>query len=276
MTMISENLFLVLSKKVQNLGFRQSLTEISKITFDEMPIDRLSVWTFEKNPAILRCNFKMQGDETSFDCDTTLDLKKYPAYHNSLLEEKVIVANDVYNSKYEFELDEVYLKPNNICSSMSIPFFVDGHLAGMVVVSTIGHYYNWTRDNIQFGNDVALVISIAYISSKRNEDLQKLNKYAEKIKTHNKELQAIIKLKNEQFIEYGFINSHLLNAPLSRLKGLMNILVLELNGERREADIQFITQKIYEAYDEMDKVVKQISVLVDKGVDIDRDDIVLD
>lgn len=274
--MISENLFLKLSKKVQNLGFRQSLIEISKIAFEGMPIDRLTVWIFEKNSAVLKCNFKMQNEVPSFDCDYTLNLKDYPVYHKCLLDEKVIVANDVYNNKYNFELEEIYLRPHNICSSINIPFFVDGRLAGMVVFSTIGRYCNWTNEHIQFGHDVSEVISIAYITSKRNEDLKKLNTYAEKIKTYNKELQAIIKLKNEQFIEYGFINSHLLNAPLSRLKGLMNILVLELNGERREEDIKFITEKIYEAYDEMDNVVKQISVLVDKGVDIDRDDIVLD
>jgi hypothetical protein len=274
--MISENIFLKLSQKVQNLGFKQSLIEISKIAFDGIPIDRLTVWTLENNNTILKCDFKMQTNVTTFECSDTLDLAKYPAYHKALLSEKVISANDVYNSTFVFELDDDYLKPNNICSSASFPFFVDGKLSGMVVISTVERYYNWRVEDIQFGNDVAQVISIAYVSSKRNEDLNKLNKYAAKIKTMNEELKLVIEKKNEQFIEYGFINSHLLNAPLSRLKGLMNLIVIEMDGENRETELDFLISKVYEEYKAMDDIVTQISVLVNKGEELDRDDIVTD
>jgi hypothetical protein len=268
---ITENIFLKLSQKVQNLGFRQSLIEVSKIAFEELPIDRLTVWTLEKNNTVLKCSFKMQYEFPSFDCDYVLDLKKYPSYHKALISEKLMVANDVYNSQFTFEMEEDFLRPNNICSSVNIPFFVDNKLAGMVVLSTVGRYVTWTREHVQFSNDVTQVISIAYVSSKRNEDLKNLNNCAEKIMTKNEELLEVIKKKNEQFIEYGFINSHLLNAPLSRLKGLMNLMVLELEGENREAELDFLITKVYEEYKAMDEIVRQISHLVNKGEELDRD-----
>jgi hypothetical protein len=274
--MISENIFLKLSQKVQNLGFKQSLIEISKIAFDEIPIDRLTVWTLENNNSVLKCNFKMQTNVFTFECSDTLDLARYPAYHKALLSEKVISVNDVYNSSFVFELENDYLKPNNICSSASFPLFVDGKLTGMLVISTVGRYYNWKVKDIQFGNDVAQVISIAYVSSKRNEDLNKLNRYAAKIKTMNEELQKIIEKKNEKFIEYGFINSHLLNAPLSRLKGLMNLIVIEMDGENRKTELDLLIGKVYEEYKAMDEIIAKISILVNKGEELDRDDIVTD
>ena len=272
--MISQNIFLELSKKVQNLGFHQSLIEISKIAMEEMGINRVTVWTFADNHTI-QCRFKATHNSKNFDCGNTIDLKSYPTYLKILFAEKIVVANDVFTNSCTFEIKD-YFKANDIYSTLDIPIFVDGLLFGIVCFENTGEGHFWSPDDVRFGSDVSQIISIAYISSKRNEDLMKLNLYAERIKSFNEELQDVIKKKNEQFIEYGFINSHLLNAPLSRLKGLMNILVLELNGERRDNEIKFITEKIYDAYDEMDKVVKQITVLIDKGsTDIDRDDIMI-
>ena len=70
----------------------------------------------------------------------------------------------------------------------------------------------------------------------------------------------------------GFSHADRHHATVSDL----TVLVFELNGERRDSEIDFIIDKIYDAYDEMDKVVKQITVLVNQGSsDIDRDDIKL-
>jgi len=270
--MVSENIFLELSKKVQNLGFKQSLIEISKIAFDGMNINRLTVWKFHDH--FLSCQFKYQDGISDFDCNFSFNLNEYPSYTKALLEQRTVVANDVYNSQFTYEFYDHFQK-ENIKSILQIPIYVDGVQYGMVFFGKTRKYHTWTKEDIKFGGDVSQVISIAYISSKRNEDIRKLNEYADRIKTFNEELQEVIRKKNEQFIEYGFINSHLLNAPLSRLKGLMNILVLELNGQNREEEIKFIIDRIYESYDEMDNVVSQISALVDKGADIDRDDITL-
>lgn len=273
--MISQNIFLELSKKVQNLGFQQSLIEISKIAMEEIGINRVTVWTFSNNHTI-QCKFKANDFIENFDCGNIIDLNLYPTYLKILLAEKIVIANNVFTNNCTFEINE-YFKANDIYSTLDIPIFVDGLLFGIVCFENTGKYHYWTPEDVRFGSDVSQIISIAYISSKRNEDLEKLNSYAERIRTFNEELQDVIKKKNEQFIEYGFINSHLLNAPLSRLKGLMNILVFELNGEKRDNELNFIIEKIYDAYDEMDKVVKQISVLIDKGsTDIDRDDIIFD
>jgi transcriptional regulator with GAF, ATPase, and Fis domain len=268
---ISENIFLALSKKVQNLGFKQSLIEISKIAFEEMPIDRLTVWSFAKNKTLLICQFKMDNISHTFNCDSVLDLTKYPIYHNALLTEKIIHADDVYNSKFIFQMGDDYLRPHNICSAINVPLFVDGLLIGMVVMSTVGKYYSWKQEDLQFCSDIAEIISIAHIASKRNEDLRNLNKKAENFKSINDDLKEVIKRKNEQFIEYGFINSHLLSAPLSRLKGLMNLLVIEMDGENREVEVDLLMSKLFEEYKEMDEIVDRISEVVDKGESLDRD-----
>jgi hypothetical protein len=246
--MISENIFLEISKKVQNLGFKQSLIHISSIAMDEMGINTFSVRTFEEDDK-LKCRFRRVSDSVKFTCSDITDLAKYPVYLEALKSQKVLKINDIYN---DYRVSE-YLNKFEDCLQYGMVFF------------SKNVPYNWTNNDVVFGSDVSQVISIAYISSKRNEDLRKLNSYAEKIKSFNAELQELIKRKNEQFIEYGFINSHLLNAPLSRLKGLMNILMIELDNERREEEIKFITEKIFEEYDAMDEIVKRISVLVDKG-----------
>lgn len=260
--MISENIFLEISKKVQNLGFKQSLIHISSIAMDEMDIYKFSVWTFEEDDKF-KCRFRRLSDSTNFICTDITDLSKYPVYSEALKSQKILRINDIYNdsraTEYLSKFEEFKVK-----SSLQIPIYIDGFHYGMVFFGKNAPH-NWTNHDVVFGSDVSQVISIAYISSKRNEDLRKLNSYAEKIKSFNAELQELIRRKNEQFIEYQFINSHLLNAPLSRLKGLLNILMIELDNERREEQIKFITEKIFEEYDAMDEIVKKISVLVDKG-----------
>lgn len=270
--MISENKFLELSKKVQNLGFSQSLVEISGIAINGMPIDRITVWKFIDNKTSMICESKWDKDGGEVKPSFIFDCVRFPTYFKGLNSENIIVANDVYNNIYTFELVE-HFKENNICSALHIPVFVDGHLYGAVFFSTVNKFHFWNNDDIKFGSDVSQIISIAYISSKRNDDLMKINAYAEHIKIFNEELQEVIKKKNEKFIEYEFINSHLLNAPLSRLKGLMNVLVYEMDHDNRKNEVDFIVTKIYEEYDEMDKVITKISVLINKGEDIDRDDL---
>lgn len=267
--MVSENIFLELSKKVQNLGFTQSLIEISNIAFEEMFIDRITVWTF-KDPTTIQCQFKGDQFGADFDCSSEINLVEYPSYFRAMLAEKIVVANDVFTHFCTFELTE-YFTEHGILSTLDIPIFVDGLLFGLVCFDTTKKYANWSKDDIRFGSDVSQVISIAYISSKRNEDLKKLNAYAHEVKNINDHLKSLIMQKNEQFVEYGFINSHLLNAPLSRLKGLMNILVYELANENRAEEIEFITTKIYEQYDEMDGIVKKLTLLIDSGVSPNRE-----
>lgn len=268
--MVSENIFLEISKKVQNLGFKQSLIHISQIAMNDMNIQTFGVWTFEENN-LFKCRFRRQKDKQNFNCNEVRDLNKYPIYLQALKSDTILKINDVHRDYRTSEYMDIFDKLK-IKSTLQIPIYIDGIQYGMVMFSK-DEYYNWTNEDVIFGSDVSQVISIAYISSKRIEDLRKLNSYAEKIKQYNIELQEIINKKNEQFIEYGFINSHLLNAPLSRLKGLMNILVLELNGERKQSEIDFIISKIYEEYDEMDKIVTKISVLVNKGASPSRDSI---
>lgn len=270
--MISGNIFLELSKKVQNLGFKQSLSEIAKISFDEMKINRLSIWRV-KDKTNLYCEFKRTRqleEHHCFDCNINLDL--VPTFNKFIHEGKIILAHDACAGNYTYELKDYFLK-NTILSIMIIPIFVDGLLFGVVAFETVDNYHQWQSSDLNVGSDISQIISIAFISSKRNDNFNMLNSYAEKIKTYNKELEEVIKMKNEQFVEYGFINSHLLNAPLSRLKGLLNLLVLEMNGHNRREEINFIISKIYEAYEEMDKIVDKISLLIEKGEDIDREDL---
>lgn len=260
--MVSENVFLEISKKVQNLGFKQSLLHISSIAMDEMNIQVFGVWTFEDDH-MFKCRFRRVLNSMNNTCNDFHNLNKYPIYYKALKSEKILMINDIYTDSRVCEYIEIF-KYLNIKSTLQIPIYIDGIQYGMVFFSK-DKPYSWTNNDIVFGSDVSQVINIAYISSKRNEDLRKLNSYSEKIKIYNAELQKTIEKKNEQFIEYGFINSHLLNAPLSRLKGLMNILIIEIDNENREEEIHFIISKIYEEYDAMDEVVKKISVLVDKG-----------
>ncbi len=101
------------------------------------------------------------------------------------------------------------------------------------------------------------------------QTLAKLNLLNEKLEEKVKERTSELELRNKQLMEYAFINSHLLRAPLARLLGLSDLISREA---RLPADKELWSRFITETRD-LDTVIRKISDLLIEREELSRADI---
>jgi len=94
--------------------------------------------------------------------------------------------------------------------------------------------------------------------------INKLNVANDELRTLNEHLDVLVmdrtrdlEKKNVQLIEYAFINSHLLRAPLARILGLANIIKIELGYTDT-----IVMDKFEQSCHELDKIVELLNDIV--------------
>ena len=92
--------------------------------------------------------------------------------------------------------------------------------------------------------------------NKINAKLQKLN---ENLESRIAERTSDLEQKNAQLTEYAFINSHLLRAPVARVRGLLGLLDKTSDQQKRKEILDHLKQ----AGIDLDEVVNQISVTLE-------------
>jgi len=92
-------------------------------------------------------------------------------------------------------------------------------------------------------------------SQNKNEIIEKLNRELEsKVELRTK----MLKEQNAKLMEYAFVNAHVLRAPVSRILGLVNLLIK--SQAPRSNEEQEVIQHLNESSKELDIVVRNLSV----------------
>lgn len=157
-----------------------------------------------------------------------------------------------------------YLKVEN---DTSPSFFANGFFKWRVMTFMFAAFFNMTmiyvlRINQQF-----------YLTlQRRNETISEQNKELEE---QRKSLQSLanqlkhkvatdahkLKKQDEQLTEYTFFNSHILRAPVSRIRGLLNLLSHKPNLEEETR----IRGLLSENMNELDQAIKSINDKLSEG-----------
>jgi len=99
-------------------------------------------------------------------------------------------------------------------------------------------------------------------SQNKNEIIEKLNRELEsKVELRTK----MLKEQNAKLMEYAFVNAHVLRAPVSRILGLVNLLIKSENP--RATEDKEVIQHLNESSKELDSVVRNLSVTLQESRD---------
>jgi len=99
-------------------------------------------------------------------------------------------------------------------------------------------------------------------SQNKNEIIEKLNRELEsKVELRTKMLRE----QNAKLMEYAFVNAHVLRAPVSRILGLVNLLIRS-ETPRPTADKEII-KHLDESSKELDSVVRNLSLTLQESRD---------
>ncbi|MBK6265335.1 GAF domain-containing protein [Marivirga sp. S37H4] len=275
--------------KLYNQELEEVYVNICQIAGKCLGIERVSIWLLRENSTVLvrKTLYTHEHDENEM---LLVESKDYPNYFRAMKDKLFIKANNVYTNADTKEFTDSYLEPLNICSMLDCLFRLDGEPAGIICCESQGKFINWTTEDVLFVQSLADYIAIANKNQQikflleeikqnnsnleaqvkenitMNEELNSLN---EELMSVNESLEKVVQdrtstlqTQNEQLIEYAFINSHLLRAPIARILGLATIITsqVELDNDRQ------LLEALSLATQELDEIVKKISdVLYDSN-----------
>jgi GAF domain-containing protein len=270
---------------------------VCEIVSHSLEVSRVSIWHLNDNHDKLECQYIFRrGDEGTYESAILLREDVTP-YFDALLTMPYIAASDARTHSATGCFTESYLKPLDIYSMLDCPILSEGKPIGVVCCEHQGHHKEWQTQDILFLQSLADLIAL-YHKNRRIKDLLKeirnqnialvaktneVEAMNEELNALNEELQTInetleervedrtrqLEIQNQQLREYAFINSHVLRAPLARIRGLLYLMTHDPNATN---DWELIHTLIAEA-NELDSITTKISDILYDGSNLTREDI---
>ncbi|MBL7918166.1 MAG: hypothetical protein JNM96_07195 [Bacteroidia bacterium] len=141
-----------------------------------LKIERINVWLFNPEKTALISIGEYDLRTKKFSKNSILDQWMYPVYFEGLKENKIILAEDIYNHPLTKELSDNYSKPNDIYSLLDIPLRIGGDLIGVICFEKTGVQKTFTENEKSFCFSISFVLASALESRHRRAAQAKLEK----------------------------------------------------------------------------------------------------
>lgn len=262
--------------KVVNYGTTvDAARDIARLTAHSLRVSRISIWSYHKELQTIEAVACYDLASESFLDVVTLQLRDFPRYAHALKTKRIIDAPEARTSPETREFTESYLVPLDIYSMLDVTFSLDDELTGLICCEQQHALRIWKPEDIIFTSSVADITSLAYRNVQRREYEKRLRQQRKEISQINEELEQRVQERteelenrNKQLTEYAFINSHLLRGPVSTILGLLYLVEIDTSGDKTE-----MMQHLKRACQDLDGIVKQITLALDTGNHFDRKNI---
>jgi PAS domain S-box-containing protein len=154
--------------------FTDRLHSILEISARALDVERLSMWEFNDDRALIRCVglYKRTGDH--WEGGAVLRRRDFPSYFAAIDQERVVAAGDAHTDPRTREFRDVYLAPAGIGAMLDVPLQRDNRRLGVVCAEHVGDARQWTVDEQNFGIAVANLIVAAIADEERRVALARL------------------------------------------------------------------------------------------------------
>ncbi len=101
-------------------------------------IERISAWILDKNNTALISIGEYDSRTKLMKRESILRKEDFPIYFEGLIENKTIIAPNIYTHPLTKELTNVYSIPNEIISLLDVPLRINGKLIGVMCFEKTG------------------------------------------------------------------------------------------------------------------------------------------
>jgi two-component sensor histidine kinase len=101
-------------------------------------IERISAWLLNKHKTALISVGEYDTRTKAMKRETILKKEDYPLYFEGLVENKIIIAPNIYTNELTREFTKAYSIPNEIISLLDIPLRINGKLIGVMCFEKTG------------------------------------------------------------------------------------------------------------------------------------------
>jgi GAF domain-containing protein len=180
---------------------------------------------------------------------------------------------------------------------LDCPIIIDGKTVGVICCENKFMQKKWQTEDILYTQSLSDYIAIAFKNEQiknlinqikiqnaellsKNSEIESMNSELctlnEELRSTNDMLEETVRARtlaletqNKQLMEYAFINSHLLRAPLSRILGISNLIITEI----KQIETMELLEALVNSTKELDGIVRKISLLLQDGNNLTREDI---
>ena len=116
----------------------QLIWEFSTRIVKTLRIERISAWIMDQKQESLISIGEYDQRTKKMTKETVLRKADFPKYFEGLIENKIIIAPNIYTHELTKEFSKLYSKPNNIISLLDVPLRIDGKLIGVLCFEKTG------------------------------------------------------------------------------------------------------------------------------------------
>ena len=163
--------------------------KISRVNAETLHIERVGVWFFSGNDALLVCDHLFDLSKDAYEERQELAVSDYPVYFHAIKENRIISAKDAGAHELTRDFSKNYLAEHKIRSLMDVPIWRGGKVIGVICHEKAGSIREWTQEDQDYARSTADMISIAIEASERKKTERKNKQYV-------RELEALAKVSS--------------------------------------------------------------------------------
>jgi PAS domain S-box-containing protein len=218
-----------ISKKLSTTNFSNfnDIDSVVELIIKEAAIvskaNRVSYWKYTENT--ITCTNLFSTENHKLEKKKILKKEAYPIYFNSIKNETIINAPDVFNHLEISEFTKEAFLINDVKSMLDVPIFTNGQLTGIICFESTKNKRIWDNEDINFARTISDIISLAISSQMRLMTEKKLE--------FKSQLLSALALCTEKFL-------------LSKSTAKMFEETFEIIGKATKVDHMFYYEKNYE------------------------------
>ncbi len=234
---------------------REALRQATEAACTMLGIERSSVWLFNEDGTALNCLDLYERD--SHLHSSGFELLEDDSYFPLIKAQRILIADDTRTHPALSGLQESYLRPNKITSTLAVALVVGGRHIGVLCSEHIGAPRHWQAEDRIFAGAVASVCSLVLESYERTRAETALQQAKEEAERATREANAANRAKSEFLSRM----SHELRTPLNAILGFGQIM------EMREGSADL---KHRESIHQILKAGRHLLSLINEVLDIAR------
>lgn len=169
--------------------FNTKLNNILNSVTTSIYISKVSYWRFEQD--ILYCKNQYNTQTKKYDKSYSVKKSDSPEYFSIISKGNQVNSKDVYNDPMINFSSLDYYNEYTIKSLLDTPIFLNGELAGIFSLESIGENVEWDNEDASFTRSIADLIAIALENEMRLD--------AEKKLAYKSDMLAVITQNMEKF-----------------------------------------------------------------------------
>lgn len=146
-------------------------TELGQRLTACMEVERVNLWMFHENDRdeYIECVGNYSQKEKAFSKGEKLFKRDIPDYFAHLKSNRILVIDNVHESKVTEQIRDVYCDKYGITSMLDLPIRMQGELRGVMCYEHTGRSRVWSEEEVQFALAANQIVALAMETMRRRK-----------------------------------------------------------------------------------------------------------